>query len=97
MVKYTAALVFGLILIVAIVGLIIAFSGGNITGEYSRLTVKYISCRYLDYDLHGACQRVERQEGTSCYPSQTLRPYWQGNPTGWFTRPCAPKTGTDPF
>lgn len=90
------ALVFFVVVLVALVGLSTSLSTG-ITGEFNRQThpglVKYVSCHYKDFDKYGECMRTERQEGVSCNPPEdvpriALRGPLDPHPTGSFWRPC---------
>lgn len=55
--------------------LVLFFQNNTIQGAYVESSVKYISCRYLDYDNQGRCVRLERQPGVRCNPSETIYPY----------------------
>ena len=92
-----SALVFFVVVLVALVGLSSVFYSAGITGEFNRQThpglVKYVSCHYKDFDKYGECMRTERQEGVSCSPAEDVPRIAQRGPrpehtTGSFWRPC---------
>lgn len=91
--------IFLIIALFAVLSLAIFFSESTITGyDPKDFNVKYVTCRYLDFDNHGRCVRLEKQLGVQCNPQETIYPYQQeygtGTPGdeqwswGWFIRPC---------
>lgn len=92
--------IFLIVAFFSLLSLVFFFQNYSIVGAYSGIyKVKYISCRYLDFDNTGRCVRIEKQMGSRCDPPNTIYPYdksygwgkkgpdWADS-WGWFIRPC---------